>query len=172
MNINDFIIYRPYRSYMWFVPLTIIITIFSFVAFVFSFQEFGFPTFFTFIFCLLAISLTKTLYNSSKITVFFDDVGLLITDGNHKNNKQFNWDYFSNVYYIRNFKGHSFAVLTPNTLTSKERKIIANHSIRFSNLCIDRVVLIYLDALQKDLQLKEFIEHYVGSNNQGTQSYD
>lgn len=166
-DLNGFI-YQPYRTHLGFAIFTIIMAVFSFVVFGFSFSQIGFHTLFLFVSGLMFLLLTKTLYNSSKIIIVFDDVGLLIFNDKHSKYRQFNWAYFSNVYYTTNFKGNLFAVLTSNAKTETEIKKLASRSANSSKLCIDDAVIISFDPLSKDVFLKELIEsHQLGQDKTG-----
>lgn len=157
---NDVIIYRPYRSHGWFVPFTIAIGILAFMAAGFCIPEMGLFDFFLTI-GVLSMCVTKVLYDSTNIVIFFEREGMRIAGGRYNNYSFFPWKEFSYVYYAKSFKGHLFAVLSPKALSPKEVKNFVNRSANSSRMCIDFVVAIHIDVLQRTSQLKDLIASHV-----------
>lgn len=161
MNDLNYIIYRPYRTQLWISLFTLIMAVFTFVFLGVSLTKVGLHTLFLLVSGLVFLFLTKSLYDSSKIILIFDDEGLLIFNDKHNNYRRFNWAYFSTLSYTTNFKGNLFAVLTPDSKTESEIKKLVSHSANSSKVCIDDTVIIAFDPLQKDVFLKDIIEGYV-----------
>ena len=158
---NDTIVYRPYRTQTWFLAFTIPVGTLAFVG-----AGYCLPLSSISVLCLTGIGvvciwLTKMLYDSSKIAVSFEQRGIRIIGGNYFDYRYITWEKLSYGCYARNYKGHLFLVLSPNSLSPKEAKHFANQGAISSRICIDYVVVIYIDILQDVSQIKELIDKYV-----------
>ena len=157
---NEIIIYRPYRSYAWFLPFIIPVGVLAFVAAGYCFPHGGSSIFWTAI-GIVCTWLTKVFYDSSNVVVAFEQEGLRIIGGRYNDYRYVLWDNVSNAYYVRNSRGFLFLVLSPKALSPKEAKNLANRGAHSSKMCIDNVVVIHIDDLQNASQIKERIVHKV-----------
>lgn len=158
---NDTIIYCPYRSHAWFVPFTIVIEIFAFAAVGYCIPYGGSVVFLLVAIGIASIWLTRVLYDSSNIAVFFEPEGLRITGGRYSDYRYVHWEELPYAYYTRSYKGHLFLVLSPKALSKKQVKFFANKGASSSRICIDFVVIIHIDVLQNSSMLKEIIGNQV-----------
>ena len=158
---NDTIIYRPYKTQTWPLVFTIPVGILAFMG-----AGYCLPLSGVSVLCLAGVGiaciwLTKVLYDSSKRAVFFEQKGLRIIDGSYFDYRYVLWEELSYAYYVRSFKGHFFLVLSSNALSPKEAKHFANRGANSSRICIDSVLVIYIDIFQDASQLRELIENHV-----------
>lgn len=158
---NNTIIYRPYRSHVWFIFFTVPIGIFAFVAAGYCLQAPGANVIFFVVMGALSVWLTKALYDSSKTIIFFEPDGLWVSGVGCDNCRHILWEELSNAYYVRNFRGFLFVVLSTKALSPQEAKKLANRGANLSKICIDDVVVIHIDDLQNVSQIKELIDNHV-----------
>lgn len=158
---KDIIIYHPHRSHIWFVPFSVGVGILSFIAAGYSLPRIDF-----FCFCFLAMGipcfvLSKILYDSSNIAVFLEQDGLQIAERRNKISQRILWEEVSYAYFTRSYKGYSFVVLSPKALNKKQAQDFTNRGANASRVCVDFVLVIYVDATQDALRLKETIRSNV-----------
>lgn len=158
---NDTIIYRPYRSHIWFVPFTAGVEILSFVAVGYCLPHLRVTVLLPVVIGIISIWLTKVLYDSSNLVVFFGQEGFQITGNRCNDYRYFLWEELPYAYYARSYKGHLFVVLSPKVLSSKEVKNYVNRGANSSRICIDSVIVIHIDVLQNASRLKELIDNHV-----------
>lgn len=154
---DDIMVYRPYRSHGWFVPFSIAVSILAFVLIGFCGSGMGNTILFLVTIGTISVWITKVLYDSANIVLFFEPDGLRIAGGKHKNYRYLPWKGFSYAYYARNYKGFLFAVLSPKALSSKAVKNFVRRSANLSRICVDFAVVVYIDNLQNASQLQELI---------------
>lgn len=157
---NNICTYRPYRSHAWFLPFVIPVAMLAFVAAGYCFPYVGVGVFWVAI-GIVCTYLTKVLYDSSNISVVFEQEGLRIVGGSYNDYRYLLWEEVSNAYYVRNFRGFLFLVLSPKVLDSKAAKKLINRGANLSKICIDDVVVIHIDDLQNVSQIKELIDSHV-----------
>lgn len=158
---NETIIYCPYKSQTWALIFTIPIGLLAFVGAGYCLSLSGISAISFVGIGIICIWLTKMIYDSSNKAVFFEQKGLRIVGGNYKDYRYILWEELTYAYFARDFKGHLFLVLSPNALNSKEAKRFANRGANLSQICVDSVVVIYMDVVQNVSQLKELIDNYV-----------
>lgn len=158
---NDVIKYRPNRSNSWFVPFMLICSIIAFVGIGYCLPKIGFPVYFLFVFGIMGFLLAKTLYDSSNIIIIFENEGLRIAGGKHNNYHYTLWEDINYAYYARNFKGHLFLILSPESLSQKQVKHFMNRGANTSRICVDSVMVIHIDELQDITKLRELINNKV-----------
>lgn len=157
---NNTYSYRPYRSHTCFLRFVIPVAMLAFFAAGYCFQYVGVCVFFTVI-GLVCTYLTKMLYDSSNMAVVFEKEGLRTIGSSYKDYRHFLWEEVLNAYYVRNFRGFLFLVISPKALKPKEAKFFANKGANLSKICIDDVAVIYIDDLQNVSQIKEIIDTHV-----------
>ncbi len=157
---NNIYTYRPYRSHVWFLPIVIPVAMLSFTAAGYCFPYVGVG-----VFCvaigIVCTYLTKVLYDSSNMAVVFEQKGLRIVGGSYNDYRYLLWEEVSNAYYVRNFRGFLFLVISPKVLGPQEAKKLANRGANLSKICIDDVIVIHIDYLQNVSQIKELIDSHV-----------
>lgn len=157
------IMFRPYRTHGWIAPVALCMALLCAVlggylleimlagAWLFLFTE------------ILAMWVTKTLYDSANIVIHISPKGLQVF-GDHDNRYVFRpWDELSYAYDTNNYKGHHFLVLSPERLSAKEAKMLANNSAIRSKICIDLCVILYIDESPAAQAAKEAICRYAKS---------
>lgn len=154
---DNTIVYRPYKSNVWFAVFLTGIGLLALMVAAYSLPYKGFIVVFLIAIGVVSLWLTKTLYDSSNITIFLEQEGLRIVGGKHNNYQYVSWEKLSYAYYIRSFKGHLFLVLSPKTLSSKEAKRLVNQAANLFQTYITDVVVLYIDVLQNTAPLKEFV---------------
>lgn len=158
---NDCIIYRPYKSYVWALPFTVSVGLFAFVAAGYCILHFECTVFILAVIGIMCTWLTKILYDSSNLAMIFEQQGLRAIGCRYTDYRYVPWDELPYAYYVRSFKGHLFLVLSPNLLSPKEAKHVANRGANLSRICIGGVWVIYLDIFQNVSQIKELIDNHV-----------
>lgn len=158
---NDTFIYRPYKSHAWTLPFTTSVGLLAFVAAGYCVPYWGYNVLILAAVGIVCAWLTKLLYDSSNVAVIFEQEGLRALGGNYNEYRYVLWEEVSYAYYVRSFKGHLFLVLTPNALSSKEAKHLANRGANSSRICIDSVLVIYIDIFQDVTKIKELIGNHV-----------
>jgi len=161
MCMNETINYRPYRTHGWFVPYLASIGILLFIFIGFCIPDRKLIVLILTIIEVFVIVSTKVLYDSSNVSILFERDGLRIVGGKHSNYRYIPWEKVSYAYYIRNYKGHLFLVLSLKELSSKEAKRFVNKGANTSKIYFDSVVVIYIDFLQNVEPIKEFISNHV-----------
>lgn len=154
---SDTIIYHPHQSHGRFVPFTIGVEIFSFVA-----GGYCLPRIDLFCFCFFGIGipclvLSKILYDSSNNAVLLEQDGLRIVEGRSRTFRYILWKEVPYVYFTRSYKGHSFVVLSPKVLNRKQAQAFTNRGANTSRISVDFVVVIHINAAQSASLLKEAI---------------
>ena len=157
----DVIVYRPFKLYIWLLLFTIPLGVIAFFASGFCVQYGSICTIVLFIIGIVCVWLTKVLYTSSNIVVLLEREGLRIMGSRYKDYRYVSWEEVLYAYYARNFKGHLFLLLSPRPLVSKEIKRFVSRSANSSKVCIDDVLVIYIDVLQDTTQLRERVAHSV-----------
>lgn len=158
---NDITIYRPYKAHAWTLPFTVTIGLFAFVATGYCVPYWEYNVFILAVIGVVCAWLTKFLYDSSNLTVIFEQQGLRTIAGRYDDYRYVLWEELSYAYYVRSFKGHLFLVLSPNALSPKEAKHFANRGANSSRICIDSVLVIYIDIFQDASKIKEIIDNHV-----------
>lgn len=156
-SVNKDFIYQPHRTQKYMSVFIAMQGIFLFVIAGAAIRDIGIATVFFIGIGFVAMYLAKELYDSSKITVFVCEDGLRIAGCKHES-KYFPWDVFSYTYYAKNFKGFLFLVLSPDPLSTKAAKKLAN---RAANICIGSAVAIHIDALQDTSQFEKMIREHI-----------
>ncbi len=158
---KDIILYRPYRSHQWFVPVTMGFAILAFVTVGYCLPDMELIALLFVALGIGSVWLTKVLYDTSHIVIFFEQEGLRMMGGKYKDYRYVRWEELPYAYYANSYKGHLFLVLSHEALSPKQAKIFANRGANSSRICVDSVVVIHLDALQNVEQLKEMIDNRV-----------
>jgi len=160
-NMDGTIVYRPYKTQKWALVFSLFLGIFSFVIAGYCLTLFWLASLILAGTGVACIWLTKVLYDSLKKVLFFDQNGLRIIDTCRFDYRYIPWEKLIYGCYTRNYKGHRFLLLSPNALTSKEAKHFANQGANSSRICIEDVVIIYLDALQDVSPIEELISNHI-----------
>lgn len=157
---KDTIVYRPWRSYAWFLPFTIPVGMLALVAAGYCLPYSGYGVL---VLATIGIGhtwLTKVLYDSSNLAVAFEQKGLRILGGSYKDYRYILWEEVPYAYYVRNYRGNLFLVLSPKALSPDEAKKLAKRG-GASKICIDYAVVISIDPSQDTSQIKRQIVHNV-----------
>lgn len=154
-------LYRPYRSYGWFVPFTLGTAILAFVAVGYHLPRIDVTLFVLSAGGIMGASLSKMLYDLSNIAVLFEQEGVRIIGGRYTDYRYLPWEGSPYAYYTKSYKGHSFLVLSPTSLDRKQAHRLTNREANASGICVDHVAVICLDALQDVSKIKEMVEDKV-----------
>lgn len=159
------IIFQPYQKQTWPLFLTIPISVLAFVCA-------GYFLYFSLIASIcfigagvICILLTKVVYDSSKRFLVFEQEGLRIVGSGHSDYRYMPWEVLIHGYYVRNYKGHLFLILSPNVLNVKAAKRLVWRGANSSRICIDDTVVIFLDDLQNTAQIKELISEHIADTS-------
>lgn len=158
---NNITIYRPYKVHARILPFTVTVGVFAFIAMGYCIPYWEFGVSLWVVMGVGCIWLTKVLYDTSNLTVIFEQQGLRIVEGRYNNYRYVLWEELLYAYYVRNFKGHLFLVLSTNALSPKEAKRFANIAATSSRICIDDVLVIYINFFQEVSQIKELINSHI-----------
>jgi len=153
---NDTIVYRPHKTEIWELFLVLPMEIFAFVV-----AGCFLPVSIIGFLCSIGVGitciwLTKEIYDSIKKAIIFEQNGLRIIGSSFLDYHYVPWEKLTYRYYIRNYRGHLFLLLSPNVLNFKEAKRFANKGVFSSRIFIDCVVVIHL-GIQDKTQIKELI---------------
>ena len=158
---NDITIYRPYKVHAWTLPFTVTVGVFAFVATGYCVPYWGYNVLILAVIGIVCAWLTKVFYDTSNLTVIFEQHGLRTIASRYDDCRYVLWEELLYAYYVRSNKGHLFLVLSSNALRPKEAKRFANRGANSSRICIDSVFVIYIDIFQDASQLRELIENHV-----------
>lgn len=158
---NGITIYRPYRVHAWTLPFTVTVGVFAFVATGYCVPYWGYNVIILAVIGIICAWLTKVFYDTSNITVIFEQYGLRTIASRYDDCRYVLWAELLYAYYVRSFKGHLFLVLSSKALSPKEARQFANRGANSSRICIDSVFVIYIDIFQDASQLRELIENHV-----------
>lgn len=120
MNVSN-LEYHPYRSHAWFIPFSTVSGVFAYIASVVALPNCPTAVFFLGI-GLLCTVLTKFLYNSAQTTISFESETLRIAEKGSNLRKYILGNELPFGYYIRNYKGHLFLVLSPEPVDKNDLK--------------------------------------------------
>lgn len=162
--------YRPFRTYNCFVPFVSGTGVFFIICVGYCLFP---PHWHMLMFLLISILcfwLSKVLYDSSNIIVLFEQEGLRIIGEKNNRHQYFSWTALEFAYYSRNYKGHLFLVLSPRELSQGEVKAYTNRGANSLRLCVDSVVVIYIDTIQNTKPIKDVVSkkvaHRTGDSSQ------
>ena len=158
---NFSMIIHPYRTLKYVIWFTIPAGILAFmgVGFFISKTMWG-ATLLCTVLGALSMLLSILHTSASRKAVLFDDNGLHIIGDTIGGYRYIAWDKLAYSYYIPNIKAQWFLILSPNALCPKEAKRIVNRLSNFYTLCIDDVVVIWIDRLKDLSQIKTIIDDH------------
>ena len=162
---NDRIIYRPYKSYVWFLPFLLGASIFFFMLAGFSLNNNGVTTFISVLIGILLEWVTKACYDASKFVILFDQDGFQIIGKRYKSDSCHSWENIHYACYVKNYRGFCSLLLSSRMLSPKEAKHILRKSVNPLRICIEDVFIIYLDDAQNMSYLRELIDNHVSNVN-------
>ena len=171
---NDITIYRPYKVHAWTLPFTVTVGVFAFVATGYCVPYWGYNVLILAVIGIVCAWLTKVFYDTSNLTVIFEQHGLRTIASRYDDCRYVLWEELLYAYYVRGYKGlltflngltsrYKFWAgrVSSNALSPKEAKRFANRGANSSRICIDSVFVIYIDIFQDASQLRELIENHV-----------
>ena len=154
---DNLIVYRPYRFHYYCAFLSLCIGAFASVIMGCYLPTVDWFIIVWFAVLFLSVFFAKVLYDSSNITMLFEEEGLRIVGGKYADYSYFPWNMFTIAYYARSYKGHLFLVLSPEPLTQTQAKQYVNRSANLSKLQIKSAIVIHLDATQDVSKVKEIV---------------
>ena len=143
--------FYPYRNNRY-VLVFAVITMIAFSLMLFLF--------FNLLFLILAIISTWLIifaYASLHTNILFYQDRFCVHDNKRKKTKDFTWEQVRYGYHTKNFKGHSFLLLSPNKLTEKQLHQYTNKSANTDRICIDDIVVFPIENSQYTPDLERFI---------------
>lgn len=158
---NDQIVYYPYRTYKWFVLIMSFSGVIHLVAAVLCICDTWALSYLFAIIGGFSLYLAVVLYNTSTIRVVFNSHGLIIKEKKRATERECFWEDFSYAYYIRNYKGHLFLVLSYKKLDNKKAKYLVTGFTNAFKICLADTVVIYLDVFQDVTQIKKLAERHL-----------
>ncbi len=160
-NMDNAIIYRPYKTQTWVLVFMIPFGILAFMGVGYGLSSGAVvPCIFLTamgVGCMWAI---KKLYDDSKRVVVLHEKGLQMIDS-YLDDRHISWEELPYAYDANNYKGFLFLVLSPNKLSHKEGKRFANRGANSSRMYIDGIVVIYMDHLQDTSRIREMVKNHV-----------
>ena len=155
---SNLFLYYPYKVHAYFVPFAVVFCVVLGV-FLCVIDTFNYASFFLLVIELGGIWSIKVLHESSKAAILFNEDGLQIKRG--KDCLWFSWEQVKYGYYGKNYKGHSFLLLTANALDSNQVSKYINRGANTSKICIDSTVVFPTDNSQYTTELDAFIRSKV-----------
>lgn len=157
------VVYKPYRTHIWFVPFLSCISVVFFVVPLWNILSYGYEDLFT-LTLLLIVGLASALlavwlYRTAKKKIIFDHTGLKICSGSRSVKRDYYvaWGDIKYRYLSKSYKGHSFWVLSPTKLNEKQVKKYVNKSANTSRVCFRNVVVLFVDPIQDTSRVEEII---------------
>lgn len=157
---SDGVVYYPYKKQRWAIFFTIPMGLAAFVGAGFFFRCSMALTIYLIGIGLFCVWMTKVVYDSSKRFIVFEPEGVRIEGCSLSDHQYIPWEQLSHGYYVRNFKGHLFLVLSPDALNVKEAKHFARRAANLSLIHVDQTVVIYMDVLQDVTQIKKLFSNH------------
>ena len=158
---NDMIAYRPYQVHRWlglfmalYVPIFFAIAVWCFVE-----ADWGLGLSFAAMSVMFAVGMVIS-YNTSKIEVVFDRQGVKTFGKKDRNPLCVGWESLPYAYYSY-YRGHSFLLLSPNSLDKKRARRFASRGSYAGKVCIDGVWVIYMNAHKDVASIKELVTSHV-----------
>ena len=158
---RDSIIYYPYRAHRWFSPFLFVFGLCAFFLIGYCFSVRDWLVLFLVIAGVLCVFLSKFLYDSSHVSICFNDEGILIIGDKKVKYCYVDWEDINYAYYAKNIKGPLFLVLSPKSINEKQVKQFVKQSANLSRPCIDFVVVIYMDITQDVSRIKELVNNKI-----------
>jgi len=159
-HMNDVIFYRPYRIHGRLAPISLSYAILSFFVIGLCLPEAigGALLFATF--GIIALFITKLLYDSSNIAILLEQAGVRIIDGRGNAYRFFPWEGLQFAYHARDFKGNPYLVLSPVTLSKKTIRSFINKATNSARACVNDILVIAIN-LQDRSEVVETVERYI-----------
>lgn len=143
--------YCPYRINIYFIPFAAISMCILLVMFI------CIPNLLFLILALILVWTIKNLYKSSRIKFLFCEDGIQIFDNKQRIINGFLWEQLKYGYRGRNYKGHTFFLLTPRELTINQVHKYVNHGANTGKVCIDDIVVFPIEDSKYTPELENFI---------------
>lgn len=158
---SNTVVYYPYQSDKYFSVATLIVSSLSFVAFGYCLADWIPACCFFGVIGIVALWLSKSLYDSAQICLLFEPKGIRLIGGKCQNGLFVRWDKCPYAYYTQNYKGHLFVILSQYELSSKQIRMLANQSANAYKICVESKYTIHLNHSQTASQIKELINQTV-----------
>lgn len=158
---SNTVVYYPYQSDKYFSVATLIVGALSFVAFGHCLTDWVPACYFFGIIGVVALCLSRTLYDSAQICLLFEPEGIRLIGGKYQNCLFVPWNKCMYAYYTQNYKGHLFVILSQHELSSKQTRTLANQSANAYKICVESKYVIHLNYSQTASQIKELINQTV-----------
>ena len=137
--------YHPYRRYTWFAALQCCLAVCGFVVTGLAVPRFGTAAALPSVVSIYLSGSAAYFYSQSLTTVFVDERGILLLQGQNRRNRYYRWDEVPYRYIARTFKGHRFLLLSPTKLDAKQsRHYISNQKHAYNA----QILVLYLDPSQ------------------------
>ncbi len=154
--INNYLEYRPYKTYIYFAPILIAISAFELILFGYllacSIDE---------AYILLAIAIIGGI---GAISLYHDSCVLFVMNNNMveiispRRCRQFLWEDFNYMYESYNSKGYKFLVLSKDSLINQQIKSIVNKGSIRSKSVMGEVIIIPIKKWQDTSKLIDFVK--------------
>lgn len=133
--------YRPHKSNAAFAFVMIAASVFLLILFGYLLNNFKISSILLPIIAILSIVLAKELYDSSKLILIVEAEGLRITGDKNKGHIFVPWDELKYACRCLTAHGHSFWVISSETIDEKKAKrIVGTKSM--SRILIDNMIVL------------------------------
>lgn len=157
------VVYKPYRTHSWFAVFaactSIILLSVSLWAMFTHMSNDIFALAGLLVIGVVSAWLTIILYKTARMTVIFNQTGLTILNRAVKKENYATWEELRYGYLSKNYKGHKFYVISPMMLDKKDLSNYTNKGARTSCMCVNNVVVLFLDPLQDTSAVEEIIQN-------------
>lgn len=155
---NDILVYFPYRTHYYFSLTLAVISFFFSIGVGYSLSNLGWILLIPILFVLTALTLSKFLYDTSKISILFMNDGLWVVGQGKMSARFYAWCDIPYLYHTRSKRGHRFIVLSGEDLSNEQLELYVAKSANRSNPCTSSmVVVLYIDPLQDSMLLLNFL---------------
>lgn len=157
------IVYKPYRTHIWFIPFLSCVSIVFFVVPLWNILCYGYESLFLLTFLLIAglmsVLLIIWLYRTAQKKIIFDHNGLKVCSGSRsiKSDCCLAWGDLKYRYLSKSYKGHKFWVISPTNLNEKQVRKYVNRSANTSRIRFEDVVVLFVDPTQDTSKVEEII---------------
>ena len=149
---NQSIFYRPFRYYKAFFYVAMIICPLCFFAAGWSTPYIPAMSFLIVSGCVFAC-LAKYSYDLSNIVLCLEPDGVQVMNCTQNECTKVSWEDFHYAYYISNFKGHRFIILSPETLLPKDVKRIMNRASNSARVYVGKFPVVPINPLLRPEEL-------------------
>lgn len=161
--ISDDIVYFPYKTTSAGAIISMIVSIFMacFAGICISQNNFVLALIWFLLSCIM-VSITKILYDLSKIVFLFTQDCIKISGLKYMFEYSISWQELRYAYYMKNSRGYPHWILSVNQMTPQECRKLINSTLGFAKAIRNDVILIFCHVLEDVSAIEEIIDNKVG----------